>query len=202
VDRDSIEAAMGTAVAAGVGLTDAEIIEASWQAPERFGALHERHLATLYRYAYQRVGPAAAEDVVADTFLAAFAQRRTYDVRRDSARPWLYGILTNKIARWGRTESAHFRAYARQPAGTVEGVADRVAEQVTAQAMRAALAAALCQLSPEDRDVLLLVAWGQLSYDEVGQALGIPTGTVASRLNRARRKVRLALGDNIGKGHL
>ena len=188
---------MGETVAAGVAearATDAEVIEASWRAPERFGALHDRHLDALYRYAYQRVGPAAADDVVAETFLAAFAQRAGYDVGRADARPWLFGILTNKIARWRRTETAHYRAYARAPGGwTDEGVAERVAEQVSAQAMRRHLAAALGQLGQADRDVLLLIAWGQLSYDEVGQALRIPAGTVASRLNRARRKVRQAL---------
>jgi RNA polymerase sigma-70 factor, ECF subfamily len=172
-------------------LTDAEIIEASWQVPERFGALHARHLAVLHRYAYQRVG-AAADDVVAETFLAAFEQRRRYDLERASARPWLFGILTNKIARWGRTEVAHYRAYARSTRDTSDPM-DGLAERVSAQAMRGDLAAALCQLKPADRDVLLLVAWGQLSYEEAGQALGIPAGTVASRLNRARRKLRLAL---------
>jgi DNA-directed RNA polymerase specialized sigma24 family protein len=49
-------------------------------------------------------------------------------------------------------------------------------------------------LAPADRSVLLLIAWGDLSYDEVAQALAIPVGTVGSRLNRARRKVREALG--------
>src|SRR5262245_36083785 len=102
-------------VAAGpvVAGTDAEVIRASWQVPEEVGALHDRHVAARYRYAAQRVGPAAAEDVVAETFLAAFAQRHRYDLARADARPWLFGILTNKIARWARTEQGHLRAYAR-----------------------------------------------------------------------------------------
>ena len=91
-------------------VADSDVIRASLRAPERFGALHERHAAVLYRYAYQRVGAAAAEDVVAETFLAAFAGRRRYDMAHASARPWLFGILTNKIARWGRAERAHLRA--------------------------------------------------------------------------------------------
>jgi RNA polymerase sigma-70 factor (ECF subfamily) len=177
-------------------VTDSEIIQASWQAPDRFGALHHRHLGALYTYAFQRVGPAAAEDVVADTFLAAFSQRHRYDLSRDDARPWLFGILTNLIARHGRAEKIHYRAHARAwHAPVVDGLAERVAEQVSAEAMRARLAAALCRLRRADRDVLLLVAWGQLSYDEVAQALNIPIGTVASRLNRARRTVRETLAN-------
>ncbi len=189
---------MVTALAAGrVGeVTDAEIIRASWHSPDRFGALYDRYAMVLYGYACLRVGRSCADDVVADTFLAAFAQRQTYDVARSSARPWLFGILTNKIAERSRAEKIHYRAYARAWQNpVVEGIADRVADQVTAQAQRGRLVAALRRLSAGDRHVLLLFAWGQLSYDEVAQALRIPAGTVASRLNRARRKVRAALDD-------
>src|SRR5262245_1344827 len=134
------------------GATDAEVIAASWRAPECFGALHDRYMSALYRYAAQRVGPTAAEDVVAETFLAAFRQRRRYDMTRPDARPWLFGILTRRIARWGRTETNHYRAYARGavPVVASDGLADRVSERVTAQAMRGRLAAALCRLSSAD----------------------------------------------------
>jgi RNA polymerase sigma-70 factor, ECF subfamily len=189
---------MVTVLAAGqVGeATDAEIIQASWHDPDRFGTLFDRYATVLYGYTCLRVGRGPAEDVVADTFLAAFAQRQGYDLARSSARPWLFGILTNKIAQRSRAEKIHYRAYARAWQNPVaESLADRVADQVTAQAQRGQLAAALSRLNAADRHVLLLVAWGQLSYDEVAQALRIPPGTVASRLNRARRKVRAALED-------
>lgn len=177
-------------------VADSDVIRASLRAPERFGALHERHAAALYRYAYQRVGAAAAEDVVAETFLAAFAGRGRYDMTHASARPWLFGILTNKIARWGRAERAHLRAIERAgQTPALDGMADRVAEQVSAQAERGRLTAALRRLSRADRDVILLVSWGQLSYDEVAEALDVPAGTVGSRLNRARRKLRESLAE-------
>lgn len=176
--------------------TDSEIIQESWQAPEQFGTLYHRYATVLYGYAYQRVGQSAAEDLVADTFLAAFDQRRRYDLAHSNARPWLFGILTNKIARRGRAERTHYRAYARAWQAPVEDAPDeRVAEQVTAGAQRARLAAALCRLRRDDRHVLLLVAWGQLSYEEVAEAMNIPVGTVRSRLNRARHQVREALAD-------
>jgi RNA polymerase sigma factor (sigma-70 family) len=189
---------MVRALAAGrVGeAADAEIIRASWQSPDRFGALYDRYATVLYGYACLRVGRGSADDVVAETFLAAFAQRHTYDLARSSARPWLFGILTNKIAERSRAEKIHYRAHARAWQNpVVEGIAEQVADQVTAQAQRGRLAVALSRLNVADRHVLLLVAWGQLSYDEVAQALRIPPGTVASRLNRARRKVRAALDD-------
>jgi len=174
---------------------DAELIQSSWDDADRFAALYDRHAARLYRYAYQRVGPQMAEDVVAETFLAAFQQRRSYDLARPDARPWLFGILTNKLARHLRAEKAQYRALTKAAqAGPVDGPADAVAARVTAAGARAALAAALARLSAGDRDVLLLVAWGDLSYEEVATALRIPLGTVRSRLHRARRKMRDALG--------
>lgn len=179
-----------TAVAA----PDAAIIRDSLRDAESFAVLYDRHAARLYRFAYRRVGPEAAEDVVADTFLAAFRRRDRYDMARPDALPWLFGILTKEIARRRRSEEARYRALARMAGdSTVEGFADRVVADLSARASRASLAAALCRLSPGDRDVLLLVAWSDLSYEEVATALRIPIGTVRSRLNRARRKTREAL---------
>jgi RNA polymerase sigma factor (sigma-70 family) len=175
-------------------LADSAAIRASLRQPEQFAVLYDRYAIALHRYAGRRVGDDAADDLVAATFLAAFRARRRYDLERASARPWLFGILTKEIARRQRTERARLRALTRtwcdRPA---DGLADRVADDVTAQAARGALAAALARLSSAERGVLLLIAWADLSYDETAQALGIPVGTVRSRLNRARRKVREAL---------
>jgi RNA polymerase sigma factor (sigma-70 family) len=182
-------------VVTAAAVPDAAVIQESWRDAEHFAVLYDRYAAQLYRFAYRRVGPEAAEDVVADAFLAAFRARRRYDMARPDARPWLFGILTKEIARRRRSEEARYRALARAASeATVDGDADRVLAGVSARAARASLAAALSRLSSGDRDVLLLVAWGDLTYDEVAQALGIPVGTVRSRLNRARRKTQEALG--------
>jgi RNA polymerase sigma factor (sigma-70 family) len=173
---------------------DAAVIQASLGDPDRFAVIYDRYAAMLYRYAHQRVGREVADDVVADAFLAAFRGRGQYDLSRPDARPWLFGILTRQLANHHRAERARYRAMARSASeDVIDGPADEVATRVVAGAARRPLAAALAALSAGDRDVLLLVAWGQLSYDEVGAALRIPPGTVASRLNRARRKVRKAL---------
>jgi RNA polymerase sigma factor (sigma-70 family) len=174
---------------------DAAVIRASLGDSDQFSVIYDRYAATLYRYAYQRVGKEVADDVVAEAFLAAFRGRGQYDLSRSDARPWLFGILTRQLANHHRSERSRYRAMARSaPEDVIDGSADEVATRVVAGAARRPLAAALAGLSAGDRDVLLLVAWGQLSYDEVAAALKIPPGTVASRLNRARRKVRKALG--------
>src|SRR5262249_24452735 len=148
----------------------------------------------LYRYVYRRVGPQVADDIVAETFLVAFRRRHSYDTSVVNARPWLMGIATKEISRHRRTEQARYRALSRGGGERdVDGLADRVADDVTAQRLRALLAQALARLSAGDRDALLLYAWGGLRYEEVAAALRIPVGTVRSRLNRARRLVRVAL---------
>ncbi|WRZ87771.1 RNA polymerase sigma factor [Streptomyces sp. NBC_01007] len=174
---------------------DARVIADSLVQPELFGELYHRHAAAIHRYSARRLGEQAAEDITADTFLSAFRTRSRYDLTRPNAQPWLYGIAANLIGKQRRSEVRALRALARTGFDPVaEAWTDRSDSRVTAQAAQAPLAAALAALSAGDRHVLLLVAWADLSYQEVAEALSIPVGTVRSRLNRARRKVRLTIG--------
>jgi RNA polymerase sigma-70 factor (ECF subfamily) len=183
------------AVAMSEAGTDAAVIMASRADPARFSVLYDRYSAQLYRFAYRRVGPDTAEDVVAETFLAAFRHRRKYDPSRPDARAWLFGILVRELAQHRRREQVRYRAWAKAPVdGPADGPADRVAAEVGARAVRGVLADALADLADGDRDVLLLLAWGDLSYAEVAESVGIPVGTVRSRMHRARRQLRDALG--------
>lgn len=173
---------------------DAAVIESSRREPEQFAVLFDRHAPYIHRYLARRAGRQVADDLLAETFLVAFAKRDRYDLGHADARPWLYGIATNLVGQHRREEVRQYRIrQAAVPEPDLPGHAGRVAADVTAQAMRTLLAQALAALPAGDRDVLLLVAWEQLTYQEVSRALGIPVGTVRSRLNRARTKVRQAL---------
>ncbi|SDJ71718.1 RNA polymerase sigma factor [Nonomuraea jiangxiensis] len=174
-----------------VELDDATLIERSLREPETFALLFDRHAPLLHRYVTRRLGPSEAEDVVADTFLAAFQHRGGYDSGRSDARPWLYGIASNLIGKRRRAEAALYRAYVRSGVHPADG--PQVEDGLNTLAVNRPLARALLRLKPADRDVLLLVAWAELSYQEVAGALAIPPGTVASRLNRARAQIRQAL---------
>jgi RNA polymerase sigma factor (sigma-70 family) len=178
--------------------SDAAIIEQSARNPEDFAILYDRHAATLHRYVARRLGEGVAEDVVADTFRSAFRKRTTFDPSISSdARPWLFGIAANLIGKHSRSEVRMLRAYARTGADPVltrqATTNDETHSRVAFAAAQRELASALATLSHGDREVLLLIAWADLSYAEVAGALGIPVGTVRSRLNRARTRIRAGL---------
>ncbi|MGA8114230.1 MAG: sigma-70 family RNA polymerase sigma factor [Actinocatenispora sp.] len=168
--------------------TDAELVAGD------FAALFDRHAVVVHRYFARRIGTAAADDLLAQTFLIAYERRDGYDRSRPDARPWLFGIAANLLRRRQRDEVRQYRAWARTGVDPVSADhAARVADQVDASAAAGRLAGALAALSHPDREVLLLVAWDQLSYSEVAAVLDIPVGTVRSRLHRARIALRAAL---------
>ncbi len=186
----------GTGSAAdGRDSSDADVIRRSRHDPEHFAVLFRKYAPEIQRYVTRRIGAAGAEDVVAETFLAAFGQRESYDLARPDARPWLYGIATNLTGRHRRTEIRMYRALARTGRDPVtEPFTDRVDAVVSAAHAGTRLAAALAKLPAAYRDALLLVTWGDLSYEQAAVALGVPVGTVRSRVHRARSKLRRALG--------
>ena len=175
--------------------TDSELIGRSVDEPELFAALFDRHATSVHRYLGRRVGD-RADDLLSETFLIAFRRRGSYRPDHVEVRPWLLGIATNLVHGHVRTEQRRYRALARAAAEPAVPAPDpgESADRLTAQALRGPLAAALAGLKARDRDVLLLFAWGQLGYEEIAAVLDVPVGTVRSRLNRARRQTRAALG--------
>ena len=174
---------------------DATLIARSRTEPEAFAAIFDRHATEIHRYASRRLGASLAEDVVGETFLVAFRRRDRYDLSYRDARPWLFGIATNMISRHRQAEVRFYRALARTGVDPViESPADDVVTRVAAAGQRRTIAAALARLSTADRDTVLLVDWAELSYDQAASALQVPVGTIRSRLSRARRKIRDALG--------
>lgn len=176
--------------------SDADIVRASIRDPSRFGEIFDRYADDILRYAGARLGGDLAEDVTAETFLAAFRARGGYDQSRANARPWLYGIAIRQIGKHRRAEHRYLQALNRVHAETVTAdFGDRVADRVTAEQLRPRLSAVLSGLTRQDRDLLLLVAWTDLTYEESAQALGTSVSAVKSRLHRIRVRTRQALGE-------
>lgn len=174
--------------------TDAELIAASLGEPELFAGIFDRHYAAVGGFLRRRLGHALADELAAETFLRAFDARGRYDVSRADARPWLFGIAAHLLSHHRRDEERRLRAFARAPMPLDR---DRGLEEIDARLdagmIAAALSAALAGLVAEDREVLLLFAWAELTYREIAEALTIPIGTVRSRMHRAREHVRRGL---------
>lgn len=170
------------------------LIRASLSAPESFTPIFERHFDVVRGYIARRVGVGVADDIAAETFVVAFGQRARFDAAAGSARAWLLGIATNLLRRHHRQEARALRAWARTGVDPLlSDHADAVVSRVDASEQMRQLAGKLAQLSPRDRDTLLLLAWSGLSQDEVAAALGVPVGTVRSRLHRIRGQLRTSL---------
>jgi RNA polymerase sigma-70 factor (ECF subfamily) len=179
--------------------SDAEILARASRQPELFGVVFDRHFGTIHRYLERRIGRDGADELAGEVFRIAFEQRGRFRPLHESALPWLYGLATNLLLKRWRGEARHLRALARLEGRwrDEDAVLDDADERVVAEGLRGELLEALAALPGGDRDVLVLVAWEELSYDEVAAVLDIPLGTVRSRLNRARRALRELL-DGIG----
>lgn len=172
--------------------TDSEIVQRSLTDPATFAELFDRHGRIVNAFATYRVGRHVAEDVLSETFLVAFRRRGDYDLRVESAVPWLLGIASRLIRRHRAVEARQWRSFAssvtREDHSSMGGV-DEALARVDAEREVAALRARIAALAPKDRETLLLYAWEGMSYDEIAEALGVPVGTVRSRLNRVRRRL-------------
>lgn len=154
----------------------------------RFARLYDRHAPALLRYCFRRTGDAAlAEDLVSVVFVEAWRSRGRLR-GDDEARAWLYGIATNVVRQQWRSRRRHAAALRRIAAARPEAeAADEVASR---EAETRAVLAAVAALPRREQDVLALCVWSDLPYAEAAAALGVPVGTVRSRLSRARERLR------------
>jgi RNA polymerase sigma-70 factor, ECF subfamily len=182
-------------------LSDEAVIARSLEHPEGFGLLFERHHSLVHNYLRRRVGDGPADDLAAEVFARAFRGGSGYRAVTDDARPWLLGIAAKLIAGHRRAEARALRAWQRygapaQPSGDAPQSLDRE--------LCASLVSGLRRLSRRDREALLLLAWGELSYAEISCALEVPIGTVRSRIHHARQQLSAQLTMNasiLGDSH-
>jgi RNA polymerase sigma factor (sigma-70 family) len=160
--------------------------------PDAFVEVARRHEIAIHAYLARRTGRQAADDLLAEVWLRAFAARGGYDTGYGDARPWLYGIARNVLREHWRTSSGEEPA----PIGeTRVDPWDRIIERLDSAERAKAVMSAVRALPAAEREILLLVAWEQLTPAEAAKVLGVPPGTARSRLHRARTTVRQVLSE-------
>ncbi|WP_406131907.1 RNA polymerase sigma factor [Streptomyces sp. NBC_00989] len=176
---------------------------------DAFGEIFDAYARSVYNHAFRLTGDwAQAEDIVSLTFLDAWRLRGKVDEEGGSLRPWLLGIATNVTRNTRRAARRYAAALSRLPRDEVErDFADEVAARLDDTAELALIRTALATLRRAEREVLALCVWSGLDYRAAAEALGVPVGTVRSRLSRARAKlakhlksVELPLRDGQMKG--
>lgn len=158
---------------------------------DAYATIYERHATAVYNFAFRRTGSwARAEDVTSTVFLEGW-RRRSSDLTHDSALPWLYGITNNVIRHQSRSHLRHRRMLARLPPFGVEpDPAADVVGRLDDERRTALVLTAMDVLTEVEREVVTLCVWAALTYEEASTAMGVPVGTVKSRLARARQRLR------------
>jgi RNA polymerase sigma factor (sigma-70 family) len=158
-------------------------------AQARFSRLYREQGRAILTYALRRVAdPEDAPDVVAETFLVAW--RRFDDVPiGDDARLWLYGVARLVLGNLRRSERRRTRLGAR----LAESLRTEIATHAAPAGEAAEVLRAMAELGAEDRELLMLVSWEELTPAEAARVLGLSALATRSRLHRARRRLRAVL---------
>lgn len=159
--------------------------------PAAFGELFDEHARTVYHHGYRLTGDRSlAEDVLSTTFLQAWRMRGRIDPDGGSLRPWVLGIATNTVRNLTRKARRERNLQARlSPREPIPDFADELVGRMDDAGTLASVLAAMRTLRTAEREVIALCVWAGLDYTDAARALGIPVGTVRSRLSRARRKL-------------
>jgi RNA polymerase sigma-70 factor (ECF subfamily) len=166
-------------------------------AGEAFGELFERHADRVYAHCFTRTGSwSMAEDLVSAVFLQAWRRRGEVRFSGDSALPWLLGVANNATRNAQRTLRRYRLLLAKlPPAGEEADIAPDAADRVDQERLAQQLLRAMGGLRQSEREVIALCDWAGLSYAEAAVAMGVPEGTVRSRLSRARERLRELASD-------
>jgi DNA-directed RNA polymerase specialized sigma24 family protein len=171
--------------------TDAELIASSLAGDdEAFVEVIRRHQQAVWGYLVRRIGRGLAEDLLSEVWLRALRSRGGYDRSFPEARPWLFGIARNVLRRGGAPQLAVSTTDANEP-GPGWDPWPAIDSRIDGATV---LRCALRDLTEEQRDVLLLVVWEELTITEAARSLGIPAGTARYRLHRARLALRSSPG--------
>jgi RNA polymerase sigma-70 factor (ECF subfamily) len=178
-------------------LDDADLWELSTIDREAFGEIFRRHARAVFSICYWRTGDAAmAEDVTSVVFLEAWRRRDLVVLEQRSALPWLLGVANHSSRNATRSLRRYTQALKRLDGHRNLPSDEAVVDRIDAATSLNLVSNVVRDLSEQEREIVLLVFWSGLSYEAASVALGVPVGTIRSRVSRTRRKLQLRLGDS------
>ncbi len=178
-------------------LDDADLWELSTSDREAFGEIFRRHAKSVFAICYWRTGDAAlAEDVTSVVFLEAWRRRALVVLEQRSALPWLLGVANHTSRNATRSLRRYSQALKRLDGVRTVASDDALIDRIDAETSLTMVNDVVRDLTEAEREIVLLVFWSGLSYEATAVALGVPVGTVRSRVSRTRRKLQLRLGDH------
>jgi RNA polymerase sigma factor (sigma-70 family) len=178
------------------GLSDAALWARTGDEPTAFAEIFQRHADAVYNHCFRKTASwSTAEDLRSVVFLEAWRRRQEVRLHEESILPWLLAVANNVVRTRARSLRRHRSMLARLPMSLVS-VDDPEAEAIARlddEAQMRRVQSAISGLPRGEQDVLALCVWAELDYAAAAVALGVPVGTVKSRLSRARQHLRLAV---------
>lgn len=157
-----------------------------------FGLIFRRHAPTVYNHCFRRTASwADAEDLTSVVFLEAWRRRKDVRFYSESVLPWLLAVANNAVRNARRSTRRHQRFLATlPPPADVGDFADQAVQRADDERAMGSILAAVADLRIEEQEAIALCDWAGLSYAAAAGALGIPAGTIRSRLSRAHSHLR------------
>ncbi|GAB2680332.1 RNA polymerase sigma factor [Kribbella swartbergensis] len=166
---------------------------------QAFGQLYDRHVHAVFTFLHRRTACwSEAEDLTSAVFLQAWRRRADVVLDRDSALPWLLGVAAYTARSAWRSKLRYRRALSTIVNLAEDGhdLADEVADRLDRDDRVRQIRAQIRRLPRHEQETLELCVWAGLDQQAVAIALGVPVGTVKSRLSRARQHIRELLASN------
>lgn len=180
--------------------TDEQAVASSVEDPDAFVLIFDRHFDRIAGYLSRRAPASRVEELTSEVFVRAFKGRRRYDPDKADVLPWLYGIATNVLRESAREERRFLALIDRVATSGLGSLSVFSGERATTLAPQ--IASALGRLAADEREPLFLYALADLDYRQIAEALDIPVGTVKSRINRARGRLRQELAEAVAPPQL
>ncbi|MDX2268985.1 MAG: RNA polymerase sigma factor [Bryobacter sp.] len=153
---------------------------------------YERTHQRLYRFALAMSGdPEAAADALQETFVALLREPGQFDPHKGSLEAFLYGILRNRLREWRRKKAGGEVPWEEEEQSELGQ--ETLLEGLSRKSRNEAVRAAILALPEHYREVVTLVELEEMTYEESAAVLGLPVGTVRSRLSRARGHLEKSL---------